>query len=240
LSRALGDFQFKKNSSLGPDAQIITADPEVTCHEIAEEDEFLIVACDGMSSFIFHTFLVTCVFSGIWDCLTSQQVVDFVRYQVSNGKELTEVGEMICDHCLAPDTNSAAEIGCDNMTLLIVAITHGRTKEEWIKWIKERVKNEYGYKTPGTPPRLYTESRLQNFRVRKEAKEERERLNNAQVNNQTSNSSSDDRGISYQSGKIVVSNSRTNEEISSGSSLSHYFVIILGFLSKLLKKVVFQ
>jgi len=46
LSRALGD-QFKQNSSSSPEAQIMTADPEVTCHEMTEEDEFLILARDG-------------------------------------------------------------------------------------------------------------------------------------------------------------------------------------------------
>lgn len=55
LSRALGDFEFKKNYNLGPEAQIITSNPEVTCHEITKEDEFLIIACDGVSPFIFHT-----------------------------------------------------------------------------------------------------------------------------------------------------------------------------------------
>ena len=34
LSRALGDFRYKRNSSLGPQAQIITANPDVTCHEV--------------------------------------------------------------------------------------------------------------------------------------------------------------------------------------------------------------
>ena len=49
LSRALGDFEFKKNYALPPERQIITADPDVTCHEITEEDEFLVIACDGES-----------------------------------------------------------------------------------------------------------------------------------------------------------------------------------------------
>ena len=65
-------------------------------------------------------------------------MVDFVRYQASQGKELTEIGEMICDHCLEPDTD-AGGIGCDNMTVLIVAITHRRSKEEWYAWITDRV-----------------------------------------------------------------------------------------------------
>ncbi|TFK40544.1 PP2C-domain-containing protein [Crucibulum laeve] len=158
LSRALGDFEFKKNYALSPEAQIITANPDVTCHEITEDDEFLVLACDG-----------------IWDCLSSQQAVDFVRYQVAQGKELTEIGEMMCDHCLAPDTTSGAGIGCDNMTVLIVAITHGRTKEEWYAWVKDRVEKKYGYDTPSQVPQLYAQSRLMSFRARREAQEARDR-----------------------------------------------------------------
>ncbi|KAF7314256.1 Protein phosphatase 2C [Mycena kentingensis (nom. inval.)] len=158
LSRALGDFEFKKNYSLSPEKQIITADPDIECHEITEEDEFLVLACDG-----------------IWDCLSSQQVVNFVRYQVSQGKDLVEIGEMMCEHCLAPDTSSGAGIGCDNMTVLIVALLHGRTKEEWTAWVTERVQTEYGYKTPSALPQLYAQSRLMSFKVRREAQEARDR-----------------------------------------------------------------
>jgi len=158
LSRALGDFEFKKNYDLPPEQQIITADPDVTCHEITEDDEFLVVACDG-----------------IWDCLSSQQVVDFVRWNVAQGKELEEIAEMMCDHCLAPDTSSGAGIGCDNMTTLIVAITHGRTKEEWYQWVADRVKNNVGYTTPSSPPQLYAASRLASFRARQDAMAARDR-----------------------------------------------------------------
>jgi len=66
-------------------------------------------------------------------------VINFVRYQVSEGKELTEIGEMMFDHCLAPDTDHGSD-GCDNMTVVIVAITHGRSKEEWYTWIADRVR----------------------------------------------------------------------------------------------------
>ncbi|KAJ7505343.1 phosphatase 2C-like domain-containing protein [Mycena galericulata] len=163
LSRALGDFEFKKNYNMSPEKQIITADPDVTCHDITDEDEFLVLACDG-----------------IWDCLSSQQVVNFIRYQVSEGKDLTEIGEMMCEHCLAPDTSSGAGIGCDNMTILIVALLHGRTKEEWAAWVTDRVKNEYGYKTPSTLPQLYAQSRLMSFKVRREAQEARDRARQEQ------------------------------------------------------------
>ncbi|KAF7978516.1 hypothetical protein HWV62_45685 [Athelia sp. TMB] len=159
LSRALGDFEFKKNYSMSAEKQVITADPDVTEHDITDEDEFLIIACDG-----------------IWDCLTSQQVVDFVRLKVSEGKELTEIGEEMCELCLAPDTSSGAGIGCDNMTVLVVALLNGRTKEEWYAWVTDRVKQNYGYETPRTLPQIYAQSRLMAFKARREAQEERDRM----------------------------------------------------------------
>jgi len=126
---------------------------------------------------IVHIFILSSRrHAGIWDCLSSQQVVDFVRRKVSEGKDLTEIGEMICDHCLAPDTSSGAGIGCDNMTVLIVAILGGRTKEEWYSWITDRVKQNYGYETPTTPPQIYAQSRLMAFKARREAQEERDRM----------------------------------------------------------------
>jgi len=161
--------------------------------------------------------------AGIWDCLSSQQVVDFVRYQVSEGKSLTEIGEMMCDHCLAPDTTSGAGIGCDNMTVLIVAITHGRTKEQWYEWITERVKTEYGYKTPTALPQLYAQSRLLSFRARREAQEARERQHGSNgTSSAPASFDSDDflrrygltvttltggNGISYRPGGNIVSDS---------------------------------
>ena len=47
LSRAIGDFEFKKSAELAPEQQIVTAYPDVTVHEISDDDEFLVVACDG-------------------------------------------------------------------------------------------------------------------------------------------------------------------------------------------------
>ncbi|KAJ4482158.1 PP2C-domain-containing protein [Lentinula aciculospora] len=159
LSRAIGDFEFKKNLSLPPEKQIITSDPEITIHDIDLEDEFFVIACDG-----------------IWDCLSSQQVVNIVRSKVAEGKELGEIGEIMCELCLAPDVSGGAGIGCDNMTVLIVALLHGRTKEEWYTWIKHRVDTEYGFATPSVLPQLYAQSRLVAFQARREALEARAAL----------------------------------------------------------------
>lgn len=47
LSRAIGDFEFKKNHSLQPEKQIVTADPDILQHVLTDDEEFLILACDG-------------------------------------------------------------------------------------------------------------------------------------------------------------------------------------------------
>lgn len=133
LSRAIGDFEFKRTFDLPVEKQIVTAFPEVLEKNITEaEDEFLVLACDG-----------------IWDCLSSQDVVDIVRRSVANGKELKDICEDLMDRCLAPDSDTGG-IGCDNMTVCIVALLNGKTKEEWYKWIKDNIDqvSSTNHKTP--------------------------------------------------------------------------------------------
>ncbi|KAL9937115.1 hypothetical protein V8E36_004350 [Tilletia maclaganii] len=130
LSRALGDFEFKGNHSLSPEEQAVTADPDVIVHSMTGEEEFLVLACDG-----------------IFDCLSNQQVVDFVRRGIAKGKELSAICEEAMERCLAPDTDLGG-VGSDNMTICIVGLLNGRTKDEWYAWIKERVENNVGWETP--------------------------------------------------------------------------------------------
>ena len=58
------------------------------------------------------------------------------------------------------------------MTMIIVALLHGRTKEEWYEWIKHRVENDYGYKTPISPPELYSKGQREEFERRKQEKKD--------------------------------------------------------------------
>lgn len=51
------------------------------------------------------------------------------------------------DRCLAPDSDWGG-VGCDNMTVMIVAIKGTRTKVEWYNWIAERVEKGEPYPTP--------------------------------------------------------------------------------------------
>ena len=88
-----------------------------------------------------------------------------MRLKVSEGKELDEITEMICDHCLAPDSVDEYSTGSDNMTVLVVALLGSRTKEQWYSWVTDRVRRKYGYEMPSTLPELYSEVRLRNFRT---------------------------------------------------------------------------
>ncbi|KAG0067514.1 Protein phosphatase 2C 2 [Podila epicladia] len=121
LSRALGDFEFKMNATLGPDDQIVTANPVIVEYKLTEDDEFLVLACDG-----------------IWDCMTSQEVVTFVRKGIAEGTPLDTLCEQTMDHCLASDSGMTG-VGCDNMTMVIVAILNGKTLEEWYDHITQKV-----------------------------------------------------------------------------------------------------
>ena len=61
LSRSIGDFEYKGNSILKPEDQIITAFPDITVEKIMNDSDFIICACDG-----------------IWDCMSSQEAVTYV------------------------------------------------------------------------------------------------------------------------------------------------------------------
>lgn len=125
LSRGIGDFDFKKNVDLPAEEQIVTCYPDVIQHEIDfETDEFVVLACDG-----------------IWDCLTSQKCVECVRRGIYEKKTLTTISEEIMDLCCAP-TSDGSGIGCDNMSIVIVALldhTKNETLDQWYEKIISRI-----------------------------------------------------------------------------------------------------
>jgi len=111
LSRSIGDLKYKQSPELPPEAQIITAEPDVLKHTLDPKDEFFIVACDG-----------------VWDVLSNQEAVDFVRTRIqaerSNGREpqLSKICEAVFDRCIATNPRETRGIGGDNMTCVVVEI----------------------------------------------------------------------------------------------------------------------
>jgi len=129
LSRAIGDHKYKKNEKLTPQEQCITAFPEVMIKRIREDDEVIVIACDG-----------------IWDCMSSEEVVKHVRSKLTEIEETREVRQTadrdnggaaldqrpegtklsrICEglfpECLCEDPEKRGS-ATDNMTLMIVQL----------------------------------------------------------------------------------------------------------------------
>lgn len=108
LSRAIGDHFYKRNKNLPPEEQMISALPDIKVLTLNEEHNFMVIACDG-----------------IWNVMSSQEVVDFIHEKINEKDEtgelrqLSSIVEELLDQCLAPDT-SGDGTGCDNMTCIIV------------------------------------------------------------------------------------------------------------------------
>ncbi|EDO05165.1 Protein phosphatase 2C family protein [Babesia bovis T2Bo] len=128
LSRSLGDLTFKQDLTLPPAEQRISAMPDVRICPLTDQDEFVVLACDG-----------------IWDCKSNQQVIDFVRSRLvdheqnaedyPDGKKpddstfLAKVCEELCDECLSSNPSESEGVGCDNMTVIVVQLSKDFVKK---------------------------------------------------------------------------------------------------------------
>ena len=121
LSRSIGDLKYKQVAYKTPAEQMITAEPDLvqvqlvlhkddTDEDDPDVDEFFILGCDG-----------------IWDCVTNQQAVDYVRNRIDTQRP-TEIGAHLLDEIISADPRTTQGIGGDNMTILIVDLQpHSRS-----------------------------------------------------------------------------------------------------------------
>lgn len=79
--------------------------------------------------------------------MTNGQVIEFVRRGIAERQELYKIAENLMDNCIATSADGGG-YGCDNMTVIIVALLNGKTKEEWYDMVAERVKNKDGPVAP--------------------------------------------------------------------------------------------
>lgn len=89
LSRALGDFDYKDNTTLSPHEQLVIALPDIRVHNLSSDDDLLILGCDG-----------------IWECLPAKQICEFINTKMKNGKPLKGSIEDLLDYIVATDTQS--------------------------------------------------------------------------------------------------------------------------------------
>jgi len=102
LSRSIGDLKYKQVPNIPPSGQMITAEPDIKQVELKPDDEFIILACDG-----------------IWDCLSNEEAVKFVRDRIDTQTPI-EIGTDMLDQIVSTDPRETQGIGGDNMTVMIV------------------------------------------------------------------------------------------------------------------------
>ena len=93
-TRCIGDFILKKKEFIeaipllrrysGFNPPYITCTPEVTAFDIREEDQFVVMASDG-----------------IWDELENQTVVDIVSESLMRGSSVEQAANTVVEACLA-------------------------------------------------------------------------------------------------------------------------------------------
>ncbi|XP_065816486.1 protein phosphatase, Mg2+/Mn2+ dependent, 1Na (putative) isoform X2 [Labrus bergylta] len=96
VSRALGDFDFKEVDWRPPTEQLVSPEPEVYELERTPEDEFLILACDG-----------------VWDAIGNEELCAFVRSRLQVCDDLREICTQVIDLCLYKGS-------LDNISIIII------------------------------------------------------------------------------------------------------------------------
>lgn len=124
VSRALGDYDYKNNPDMAPTEQLVSPEPEVTVFDRTEDDEFIILACDG-----------------IWDVISNEELCLYVRSRLVLTDNLEEICNQVIDTCLQKGSR-------DNMSIVIVTFQNApeisedaRAKEnELDKLLEEKIK----------------------------------------------------------------------------------------------------
>ncbi|XP_014246199.1 protein phosphatase 1B-like isoform X2 [Cimex lectularius] len=97
VSRALGDYEYKNVEGRGPCEQLVSPEPEVFIQDRdAENDEFMVLACDG-----------------IWDVMSNEDLCKYVRSLLLLTDDLESVTNQVIDTCLYKGSR-------DNMSIVLV------------------------------------------------------------------------------------------------------------------------
>ncbi len=96
VSRALGDNSLKHED---PKLSPLTAMPDITINTLTKNDEFIILACDGL-----------------WDVMSNQDVVDFIRLRFDKDYNIQQIAKELVSYAIQTLNSS------DNVTCLIIKL----------------------------------------------------------------------------------------------------------------------
>jgi len=118
VSRALGDFDYKANPSQGNLEQLVSPDPCVTCIDRDDEDNYLLVACDG-----------------IYDFLPNQDIVDYINERFTSEEHERDIVSNLIDLALYKNSK-------DNMSAVVISFDKGKIAQDAEKVAKDKEYNE--------------------------------------------------------------------------------------------------
>uniref|UniRef100_A0A8D3B2R3 Protein phosphatase 1B n=1 Tax=Scophthalmus maximus TaxID=52904 RepID=A0A8D3B2R3_SCOMX len=119
VSRALGDYDYKCVDGKGPTEQLVSPEPEVfEVIRAPEQDQFVILACDG-----------------IWDVMSNEELCDYVKSRLEVSDDLERVCNEVVDTCLHKGSR-------DNMSVVLVSLPNApKVSEEAVR--KDAELNKY-------------------------------------------------------------------------------------------------
>ena len=106
VSRAFGDWHIEGLKGRGGKAGPVTVDPEIEKTRLTEDDEFLILACDGL-----------------WDVFSSQNAIDMARTSLRQHNDPTTTARELATEALRRHSS-------DNVSVVCVCLTPEAPKKE--------------------------------------------------------------------------------------------------------------
>ncbi|CBY14637.1 unnamed protein product [Oikopleura dioica] len=97
VARAFGDFQYKRAKDKEQLEQPVSCLPDVHFFERSSDDEYIVMACDG-----------------VYDVLSNDELVVLVRSKFAQSESIVDTVEEIVDVCLNRGS-------IDNMTIILIA-----------------------------------------------------------------------------------------------------------------------
>lgn len=83
VSRALGDFDYKRCADLKPNEQLVSPEPDISVNDREDTDQFLFLACDG-----------------IFDVMSNEEVIGYISRQLTLTSDLAQICSNLLDLCL--------------------------------------------------------------------------------------------------------------------------------------------
>jgi len=121
MSRAIGDFSYKKDEGRPVEGQLVIPTPDIMTVPRNANDAFLVVACDGIFDVLSNEELVASVSKKIEEQRAAEKLAANAKL---SPQSVAKICEKITQECLAPASpdgrGPAAAAGTDNMTIMIV------------------------------------------------------------------------------------------------------------------------